>query len=239
MLTFRLIVMQNDHSFVVPWKSLHVTLGVGSLVSVGIVVALVGLWLNIQSWSASSRLWFLSATIGTAMFAIPLWFGPIRHRVSIRTLGISRYPTSIFWALGVPLILVSLILCFNAAYSLVVDFLGIELFAPPIYPSGFGFEGYAMLLGFAIVVLWGPLCEEIFFRGYVFSGLISNTNFKIAIFISSCLFAVFHLAIGMVVPALFAGILLSWLYYRTRSIWPSFTVHALQNALAFAVVTFA
>ena len=231
--------MQNNYSFGVPWKSLHVTIGVGSLVSVGIVVAVVGVWLNTQSWSASSRLWFISGTIGTAMFVIPLWFGPIRHRVSIRTLGLNRCPTSIFWAVGVPLILVSLILCFNAAYSLAVDFLGIELFAPPIYPSGFGFEGYALLLGFVIVALWGPLSEEVFFRGYVFSGLISNTNPKIAILISSCLFALFHLTIGMVIPALFAGILLSWLYYKTRSIWPSFTVHALQNTLAFMVVTFA
>lgn len=239
MLTFRLIVMQNNYSFGVPWKSLNVTLGVGGLVGVVIVVAVLAIWLNIQSWSPSSRLLFLSGIIGTAMFVIPLWFGPIRHKVSIRTLGLGRYPTSIFWAVGAPLILMSLILCFNAAYSLAVEFFGIELFALPIYPNGFGFEGYALLLGFVILALWGPLSEEVFFRAYVFSGLISNTNFKIAIVISSCLFALSHLTIGMVIPALFAGILLSWLYYKTRSIWPSFTVHALQNALAFLVVTFA
>ena len=37
-------------------------------------------------------------------------------------------------------------------------------------------------------------------------------------------------------PIFFAGLLLSWLYLKTGSIWPSFVAHALQNLIAVSMV---
>jgi membrane protease YdiL (CAAX protease family) len=33
------------------------------------------------------------------------------------------------------------------------------------------------------------------------------------------------------------GVILAWLYERTGSLWPTIAVHALNNALAFAILT--
>ena len=33
------------------------------------------------------------------------------------------------------------------------------------------------------------------------------------------------------------GLALAWLYERTGSIWPTIAVHALNNAIAFALLT--
>jgi membrane protease YdiL (CAAX protease family) len=38
-----------------------------------------------------------------------------------------------------------------------------------------------------------------------------------------------------VIPLFVTGLLLSWLYLRTGSIWPPFAAHAAQNLLALAV----
>jgi membrane protease YdiL (CAAX protease family) len=54
--------------------------------------------------------------------------------------------------------------------------------------------------------------------------------------VSSALFAAAHLSVGAAVPAFVSGMLLAWLYLRTRSIWPPVTAHALQNFIAVSVV---
>ena len=41
---------------------------------------------------------------------------------------------------------------------------------------------------------------------------------------------------GVVVQLTVLGIALAWVYERTGSIWPSIGIHALNNALAFALL---
>ena len=41
----------------------------------------------------------------------------------------------------------------------------------------------------------------------------------------------------MVLQLAVFGVALSWLYERTGSIWPTIGVHALNNAIAFALLT--
>ena len=51
---------------------------------------------------------------------------------------------------------------------------------------------------------------------------------------ASAVFAAAHASLAVVLPLFVIGLLLSWLYLRTGSIWPPFAAHAAQNLLALA-----
>ncbi|HSI80296.1 MAG TPA: CPBP family intramembrane glutamic endopeptidase [Solirubrobacterales bacterium] len=96
--------------------------------------------------------------------------------------------------------------------------------------------------GFLIIVA-ASVTEEVFFRGFVFAGLRSRMPFVVAASISAVIWALLHFnpdnpagSWGVVVQLTVLGIALAWVYERTGSIWPSIGIHAVNNALAFAIL---
>ena len=81
----------------------------------------------------------------------------------------------------------------------------------------------------------GPLAEEIFFRGFVLSGLAGRWGFLPAAIASSLLFALAHIDPRVMVPIFVIGLFLAWLYHKTGSIWSSFAAHGSWNALALSI----
>lgn len=88
---------------------------------------------------------------------------------------------------------------------------------------------------FALIALLPGICEEVMFRGFVYR-FFEQKNKWYAIWISAALFALFHLDPYRFVPVIFLGVLLGWLLYRTKSIFPSMLSHAINNATALAVM---
>jgi membrane protease YdiL (CAAX protease family) len=95
-------------------------------------------------------------------------------------------------------------------------------------------------VGFLIVGV-APVTEELFFRGFMFAGLRRRLPFIAAAAISAGVWGLFHYTgsgtWGVVIQLAVFGVVLSWLYERTGSIWPTIGVHALNNAIAFALLT--
>jgi membrane protease YdiL (CAAX protease family) len=87
---------------------------------------------------------------------------------------------------------------------------------------------YATL--FAAVVA-APFCEEVFFRSFVFMGLRNDMPLWLAIVLSALIFGVAHGDPGSF-PVLFCiGLALAFLRWYTRSIWPGFILHTMNNGL--------
>jgi sodium transport system permease protein len=91
------------------------------------------------------------------------------------------------------------------------------------------------------VILVGSLagiCEELLFRGPLLSALLRRTRPWVAIAITAFLFAGAHLDLfGM--PIRFGlGMLLGWVVWRGRSIFPAMLLHGLYDATALAVVAY-
>lgn len=87
---------------------------------------------------------------------------------------------------------------------------------------------YATLLA---SVLIAPFCEEVFFRGFVFMGLLRGMSLPVAIVLSALIFAVAHSDPGSFLVLFVIGLALAFLRWRTRSIWPGFLLHLLNNFL--------
>ena len=87
-----------------------------------------------------------------------------------------------------------------------------------------------------ILVVVGPAAEEIFFRGFLLAAFVQGIGVIPGLIVASAIFAVAHGDLTVLLPTFASGAVLSWLYLRTRSLWPGFLAHAGQNSLA---VTFA
>jgi membrane protease YdiL (CAAX protease family) len=86
------------------------------------------------------------------------------------------------------------------------------------------------------IVVAAPVLEELLFRGVILRGLLKSQRPWVAIGQSALLFGVFHFNPAQSLSAGLMGLLLGWLYYRTRSLWVCMAVHALNNAGAFLIM---
>jgi hypothetical protein len=88
-------------------------------------------------------------------------------------------------------------------------------------------------IAFPIAVLIAPIAEEIFFRGFLLK--------KVGILISAVIFALLHFAYGSIVEitvAFVIALLLSYLFIKTKSLWPSIIAHGLFNLMSLIVMWF-
>ena len=82
-----------------------------------------------------------------------------------------------------------------------------------------------------VMAITPAICEELLFRGLIFSGLRRYGAWP-AIVISSLLFALAHASIYRLLPTFCLGLLLGYVVLRTGSIYCSMLIHALNNGVA-------
>jgi uncharacterized protein len=156
-------------------------------------------------------------------------------RLALQALGFRRYRfgNALSWIVA----LIIVIFAINALYSYLITAFHLNvqtndqliLQQSKVAPL----TTYATL--FAAVVI-APFCEEVFFRGFVFPGLLRGMSVGWAVLVSSLLFAVAHADPGSF-PVLFViGLALAILRWRTRSLWPCILLHMLNNGIAALVI---
>lgn len=74
-----------------------------------------------------------------------------------------------------------------------------------------------------------PVVEEMMFRGVFLRGFLHRYPPWIAIGLSSLIFGLAHVDPGHALVASAMGVAFGWLYYATRSLWPSIIAHAVMN----------
>ncbi|NUQ75000.1 MAG: CPBP family intramembrane metalloprotease [Polyangiaceae bacterium] len=84
----------------------------------------------------------------------------------------------------------------------------------------------------AILVVIGPLVEEIFFRGALFRPLRRTTSAVATIAVTSVMFAISHFAPQTYVPIAIVGVALGVLRHASGSLMPPFVLHAAFNGLS-------
>jgi uncharacterized protein len=89
---------------------------------------------------------------------------------------------------------------------------------------------------FVILVLAGPLLEEVFYRGALYRPLKKNHEAWGIVLVTSVLFAIAHLEKQMVLPIAMVGIAMGILRSVSGSLVPSIIMHATFNGLAFWAV---
>lgn len=76
-----------------------------------------------------------------------------------------------------------------------------------------------------------PLKEEVFFRGIIYPPLRRVYGRGKGILFTAGFFALLHLDVVRFLPLFVGGIVLTWLYEKTSSLWPSIIAHGTWNLL--------
>jgi len=225
-----------DDPIPVPWRVKDALQGVG-LVIVGTVLVFLALDLFVGGDGTDYGDPAMTVVIGLLpmLMLVSAWlFGVRRHRAPWRALGFSRPRTSDILVL--PWLVLFLSLFSFTLYTLLMDAWSGGSFSPPSLPDDALGEGVYKSLNLAAIGLLGPIAEEVFFRGFLLASLVRPLGVLRAAAVSSAVFAVSHGSLGLVAPVFVSGMLLSWLYIKTRSIWPPFAAHAAQNILALNAI---
>ncbi|MBR9802329.1 CPBP family intramembrane metalloprotease [bacterium] len=86
------------------------------------------------------------------------------------------------------------------------------------------------------------VCEECFFRGYLFNGLRDHFRPLGTILITAVAFGLFHVVLAggaapeRLLPSTLMGILLGWVRWRSNSLLPSILLHVVHNSSLLLVV---
>ena len=227
-------VEQDRGELQVPWKSGDAVAATSMVFGAFVVLLLLAPATDaVYGGEAGSVVpWF--AAVAEAAFLVAVWiFGVRRYRTGWRVAGLRspRTPRSFL----LPWLVVVASLGFASVYVAVLASLGLDSLWPSPVPEELVGHGVERLLNGAVVVGLGPFAEEIFFRGFLLTALVRPFGVLRAALLSSAVFALAHLSLNAMVPIFFTGLLLAWLYLKSRSIWPPVMAHAAQNLLAFAL----
>jgi membrane protease YdiL (CAAX protease family) len=92
-----------------------------------------------------------------------------------------------------------------------------------------------LVLGIATMVI-APIGEELLFRGILYPAIKREGFPRLALWVSSLLFAAIHMNLVAFLPLTFLALVLAWLYEQTGNLLAPIAVHSLFNAFNFALV---
>lgn len=148
-----------------------------------------------------------------------------------------NWPSALFW-----LLLSFIAVCFvNFLYHLFIQTFHLSMITieQDVLAQGGGqpLTAYSILIA---SIVFAPVCEEVFFRGFLLMGLARVMPAWLAIVISSFLFGVAHFAALASLPVLFfVGLTLGFLRWHTRSLWPGILLQFIINGSASVLIVLA
>lgn len=238
-------------SIAVPWGANDCGLGLAVLVGLVLVAGVVagavlsaedrpggGISAQALTRSTLAGTWLLQAGAVTIAYVL----GPRRYGVGYAFLGFGQLAPrrAAAWAL---LAFIANI-AFSAGYVAVLQRVAPGQVPAPL-PEALMAPGFEAIT-FLTVVVFSPLAEEVFYRGFLFQGFATTFHgfapawgITLGALASAVCFAAIHFqsGLGLLPPAFMAGLVFALVFRRTGTIWPGLVAHALQNSLAFALAS--
>lgn len=173
---------------------------------------------------ASAIALLVSSAVFYGWQLLAAWFFSLRTAGGgLRAWGFVRPPRAIVWL--VPLALF-------AVYAITVVHDSVVNPHQQQIVTEFPKTAAGLALFTILAVVMAPLCEETFFRGFLFKGLEQSWGFGWAAVVSASVFSLAHLQLDIFVPLFALGFALAFLYRRTGSLWSSIALHAVFNLVS-------
>lgn len=92
---------------------------------------------------------------------------------------------------------------------------------------------WTVLIGFVSAAIISPVYEEIFYRGFLYKWFRLKWGVPIGILLSSFIFMLVHIPTYNTLPINFlSGVIFSWTYEKSGSIYPGMIIHGIFNGIA-------
>jgi CAAX protease family protein len=187
---------------------------------------------------------FITGIVELAFVIAPAYYALVRRPPGITPhqglAALGLRPTRLSPAIVATVVGFLVIIGCNVTYSYLI-----QVFNLPLHTNSDTLlqqAKYAPITTLALVagaVLVAPFCEELFFRGFLFGGLLHQMSFWPAALLSAFLFALAHGDVGSFIVLFIFGVVLAFVRWRTGSIWPGIVIHAANNATAAVAIILA
>jgi membrane protease YdiL (CAAX protease family) len=132
------------------------------------------------------------------------------------------------YAMAFPLVVTA-----SALTLLLFDFAGWEMtLQPAVLDLKQISHPMEWLMIFLLVVVVGPFCEEVMFRGVLFPWLAHRIGIPGGLLLHSAVFAAVHGHAGTLIPLFVLSIFLGLLFMARRNLMAAFWMHAVFNAVS-------
>lgn len=91
------------------------------------------------------------------------------------------------------------------------------------------------IMNLFVVALMPAICEEMFFRGFIYTSFKGKNSCKAAIICSGILFGFMHMDFIRIIPTSILGIAFAYCVYKSGSIFVPMILHFINNALSVVV----
>jgi uncharacterized protein len=195
---------------------------------------------SFTSTTSSFLLIFLSSVVlYTFLLAGTFYSVKVRHHSTLAALGLKLdgfgHGVALGFVLGMPLFLGAIFIAF--IIQKLVNPTTTDQVSRSVNNIASGSVGWGLVaLLFITLVILAPVCEEIFFRGYLYPALRNRMNKQPAMIINGALFAAAHFELVGFLPRFLLGWGLCYIYERNRTLGGPMTGHALYNGLVLLLL---
>ena len=221
--------------FRLPYKKLLTWLFVWVILSLIFINLSVKKNNNIYFYDFSLEI--ICSSLLTILFLLPaINLSLIKYKTNLYSLGFTKTKIKYF-SIGIYYWITCLIII--GLWGWFLEILKLDFLLPPNTAKevlSLAFENIFITIILVSIIV--PVCEEVFFRGFLITGLERKFNLKICLLLSSCIFSIFHVHIGSLFPTFILGICLGLLYIKSKSIYPSIFIHSVHNFLAVIINKF-
>lgn len=214
-------VRDEAQAYSVPWKAVDHWVGIFLLVLLDLAL------LVLSAQEGGVRLAQNASLILIQLaYLLPLVVIFTYRRIHPRALGFGKFEWS---ALGLGCALLPAGYLFILLHNVILLLLGVDTQGMRILELFSALESplWFMLVG----VIFAPMVEELFFRGFLFQGFRQQYGWVKGGVLSSLIFGAAHLDLASFLPTAFLGFLFAYMYHRTNSVWVPIFLHVLVNAL--------
>lgn len=133
-------------------------------------------------------------------------------------------------------------LALSAAYGLIVQALDIEALKSNCddqLPVQIINDRRLLALAGITIIAFAPVCEETFFRGFVFPGLAGRWGAAAGVVASGVIFSSAHLSLNLYktfIPILAIGIVFAYCYLRSGNLLSAILAHLTFNVISFSAL---
>ena len=182
---------------------------------------------------------FAGAASEVALIGIAVWFTFRKYGGSWARLGF-RTPT---WStVGYAAAAVAAAFALAAVYGVLIEIFDIDALRSQRddqLPREVLDSGALLAIAGVVVIGFAPVCEEIFFRGFILPGMVKAWGVTIGIALSGLVFSTAHIGPAWhktLIPIFIIGAVFGAAYYRSGNIFTTILAHALFNAISFAAL---
>jgi membrane protease YdiL (CAAX protease family) len=175
----------------------------------------------------------VAIAVETVLVGTAVLFTVARYRLPWQTLGF-RLPKRGSWWLPIPVVAAALGII--TIYRIITIAIGYDEPQSNLPVGAFDSTASIILLALLSLAL-APVIEEVFFRGFVFAGLLKRWGFVWAALASSLLFAIAHFdpegSFTLLIPIGGIGLLFAWTYLYSGSLFAIVAAHLMFNSISF------